>query len=824
MSLASKLAEERRARLAAERMLELKQAELFAANRKLGLHAKALQGEVQETRVEITNVRSENKRVKEELGVANQKVEVAERRLWHSIQAISDGFSYFNSDNELLAANEAWLVAFDGLEVIRPGVNYVTILQMMTEEGIVNTGDLAPADWRQMMLERWMMPQPEPITLRMWNNQYIKLVDRRGANGDLVSLGLNITDTVEYEKQLKRAREEAEAANRAKSTFLANMSHEIRTPMNGVVGMADLLNETELSEEQKLYADTIRNSGEALLVIINDVLDYSKIEADKLELHLEPFDLERCVHEVVLLLQPSARNKGLSLLLDYDLFLPTVYVGDPGRIRQILTNLIGNAVKFTNEGHVLIRITGIPEPENSRARVNISIEDTGIGIAQEKVEHIFGEFIQVENERNRQFDGTGLGLAISKRLVGMMDGEIWVTSEEGVGSCFGFSIEMPISDQKPVQHPKLPDGIRNVLVVDDVEANRRILEHQLMQLGLGVTVFATAREALAHVDDTVDLVLTDHNMPEMDGVELATNLREQGFNGPVLLLSSNPTFAMNDPGRENISGILQKPVARKELFRQLTSIGPILNEEESEETVEAVGWSEELEEPETANAVPQFRSKRAIASDDVPIGSEAPETMGETPLESEAEQPDPPAQEAEEQELEMPPDPDGALPVSLEAEDPMAPELEPPTAPETTCPRRMRILAAEDNKTNQLVFRKMVKDLDIDLEFANNGEEAVAGFESFMPDLIFMDISMPKMDGKEATRTIRQLEKATGAHVPIIALTAHALSGDDKGILASGLDHYLTKPLRKPLIQDKIREFCPTEALSPFPEELAETA
>jgi len=290
MSLANKLALERRGRLAAERLLELKEAELSAANRKLGRHAAALQGEIVETRAEVANVKTENKRVKTELGQANQKVEIAERRLWHSVQTITDGFAFFNSDNRMIAANSSYLTVFDNLEVIRPGVHYVTILQVLTDEGIVNTGKLTPEAWRELMTERWMQPQPEPITIRLWNDQYIKLVDRRGHGGDIVSLGLNITEAVQYEKQLKSARAEAEAASRAKSAFLANMSHEIRTPMNGVVGMAELLCDTGLSEEQQLYVETIKNSGEALLVIINDVLDYSKIEAQKLQLHPVPRD------------------------------------------------------------------------------------------------------------------------------------------------------------------------------------------------------------------------------------------------------------------------------------------------------------------------------------------------------------------------------------------------------------------------------------------------------------------------------------------------------------------------------------------------------
>ncbi|MEO9574423.1 MAG: response regulator [Tateyamaria sp.] len=725
MSLANKLALERRGRLAAERLLELKEAELSAANRKLGRHAAALQGEIVETRAEVANVKTENERVKTELGQANQKVEIAERRLWHSVQTITDGFAFFNSENRMIAANSSYLTVFDNLELIRPGVHYVTILQVLTDEGIINTGKLTPEAWRELMTERWMQPQPEPITIRLWNDQYIKLVDRRGHGGDIVSLGLNITEAVQYEKQLKSARAEAEAASRAKSAFLANMSHEIRTPMNGVVGMAELLCDTGLSEEQQLYVETIKNSGEALLVIINDVLDYSKIEAQKLQLHPEPFDLERCIHDVIMLLQPSAREKNLTLLVDYDLFLPTVYVGDPGRIRQVLTNLMGNAVKFTSQGHVLVRVTGVPDLENGQAVVNIAIEDTGIGIPEDKIKHIFGEFNQVENERNRQFDGTGLGLAISKRLVDLMSGEMWVTSEDGVGSCFGFKVPFELGTAELPAHPPVPEGLRLIMVVDDIEANRTILRRQLEQIGMGVMTCSNAKEALEQLNQ-IDLVLTDHNMPGMDGLELAEATCAAGSEVPIVLLSSNSTYAASDPGAQHVHAILQKPLPRADLFTHLQSVGPLLGNQKAN----------------TANS-----------------GSDE---------------------------------------------------------------RKMRVLAAEDNKTNQLVFRKMIKNADVDLEFADNGEEAVELFQSFEPDMIFMDISMPKMDGKEAATKIREIEKERGGHIPIVALTAHAMDGDDQGILASGIDHYLTKPLRKPQIHSKLRELCPAEASPPFPEEEAD--
>ncbi|SDI89017.1 response regulator [Lutimaribacter saemankumensis] len=716
MSLANKLAEERRARLAAERLLELKQAELFAANRKLGQHARQLSEEIVETRAQVETYRDENQRVKSDLTQARQQVEIAERRLWLSIETIQDGFAFFDADNRMIAANNAYVGFFDGLEEVRPGTTYPRLLQLLTEEGIVNIGDMTPADWRAMMMARWQSPTPEPFVMRSYNDQYIKLIDQRGHGGDVVSLALNITATVRYESELREARKVAEAANRAKSAFLANMSHEIRTPMNGVVGMAELLADTALSEEQMLYVDTIRNSGEALLVIINDVLDYSKIEAEKLSLHPEPFDLERSIHELAMLLQPGAREKGLDILVDYDLFLPTVFMGDPGRVRQVLTNLMGNAVKFTTAGHVLVRVAGIAD-EAGACHLHVTVEDTGIGIPEDKIEHVFGEFNQVESEQNRQFEGTGLGLAISRRLIELMGGTIWVDSKEGEGTAFGFRITLPLAEAQP-DAPALPRDLRRVLIVDDLEVNRRILEKQMSALGVSCSVCSTGAEALAALDDAIDLVMSDHNMPDMDGMELAAAIRETGSSVPIMILSSNPGVADLDPARGMVQAVLPKPTPRAQLFARLQDMG------------------------------------MAPASADQADG------------------------------------PDGS-------------ELVPA---QTATARAMRILAAEDNRTNQLVFRKMVQELDIDLEFAANGIEAVAAFSRFSPDIVFMDISMPKMDGKAATAEIR---KQPGGDVPIVAMTAHAMEGDREAILAAGLDGYLTKPLRKAAIWDMIGTYCP---------------
>ncbi|MFB9150668.1 response regulator [Roseovarius ramblicola] len=718
MSLANKLAEERRARLAAERLLEQKQAELHAANRKLGLHARALSHEITETRAEVRSVRDENRRVRSDLSAANEKIEIAERRLWHSIQTIEDGFAFFDADSRMIAANDAWLAVFDGVEAVRPGVSYVEILQIITEEGIVNIGDMSPRGWREHMLDRWQAPAPGPEVLRLWNDHYIRLTDRRGAGGDVVSLVQNITATIRHEKDLKEARRRAEAANRAKSAFLANMSHEIRTPMNGVVGMADLLIEGALDDEQRLYVTTIKHSAEALLVIINDVLDYSKIEADRLVLHPEPFDLERCIHELVTLMQADARDRGIDLLVDYDLFLPTRFTGDPGRIRQILTNLVGNAVKFTEAGHVMIRVTGVQADEGAEADIRIGIEDTGIGIPPDKIDHIFGEFNQVDDAQSRKFEGTGLGLAITRKLVRLMGGDLWVESEQGRGSTFGLSLPLPAAEPGMPEGPRPNPALARALVVEPHDTSRALLERQLGALGMRVTACADARAALGIVaSDTPDLLICDHHMPGMDGFELAAELRARGHAMQIIVLSTNSGSAAQEPAHGQVQAVLQKPVARRDLVTALAALS-------------------------------------------------APDAAA------------------------MSDDPDAAIGTG--------------SSTAAAVPRAMRVLAAEDNKTNRLVFSKMVQALDIELTFAENGREAVTLYQSMAPDIVFMDISMPGMDGKAATRAIRKIEKRQGRHVPIVAMTAHAITGDDADILAAGLDHYLTKPLKRAVIVERI--------------------
>ncbi|MBV7408283.1 ATP-binding protein [Maritimibacter sp. DP1N21-5] len=725
------LTDERRARMAAERLLEQKQAELNAANRMLSRHARALSEDLVETREEVAVVRTDLVRKSEE-------VDIAKRRLWSSIETIEDGFAVFDADGRLVIANAAYYRPFDGLELIRPGVHYDEIIDVAVFEGIVDIGDRTRAGWRDWMLERWAQTAPEPREIRLWDGTYVRLLDRRAPDGDTVSMGLDITRAVRRQKNLMLARNRAEAASRAKSAFLANMSHEIRTPMNGVLAMADLMAEADLDEELKSYLDTIRSSGRALLTIINDVLDYSKIEASKLALHPEPFDLEKTVLDVIALLQPSIREKGLKVMLDYDMFLPTRYVGDPVRVRQVLTNLIGNAVKFTSDGHVLVRVVGVPEGDVAQ-RVHITVEDTGIGIAPEMQGHVFGEFNQVEDDQNRMFEGTGLGLAITRHLVDLMGGELWVESELGVGSCFGLSVTLPTVAEAPLA--ERPHWLKRALLVMAEDMNRAILAKRLVALGMAVELADTVEAGRERASD-VDVIFVDQKLIRADMAAMCETAP-----APVVTVADPfaPDVACND------NRVLHKPHSRPALMEILLA----------------------LPEP----SAPGFRSRR---------GGTAPGDDPSTVTVAEGEK--------------------------------RAVITPPAGGPDDRGPRLMRVLVAEDNKTNRFVFSKLVKACDIQLGFAEDGFQAVNAWADFEPDLVFMDISMPGMDGKEATRLIRAQEEALDRpRTRIVALTAHAMLGDGEEILSHGLDACLTKPFPKNLILAEIAAACPADARPPLP-------
>lgn len=854
------LTQERRARMAAERLLAQKQAELSNANKQLSLHARHLSEEIVETREEMEETLTENSLVKADLERATKEVIIAKKRLWGSLEAIEDGFAVFDQNECMIAANSAYLKPFDGLECIAPGITYVEMLQAALDEGVIDIEGMRPLAWRDMMLNRWRAPTIEPHTLRLWNGTYIKMVDRRSGEGDTVSLGLNITDTIEYEAKLKDARFKAEAANRAKSAFLANMSHEIRTPMNGVMAIAELMADGELDEEQRLYIETIRKSGEALLTIINDVLDYSKIEAAKLTLHPEVFDLEAKLHDVVTLLQPSVQEKGLQISVDFDIFMPTKIRADPVRIGQILTNLVGNAVKFTSEGHILIRVLGLPVADGAKQKIHITVEDSGIGIPAEMQDHIFGEFNQLEDERNRRFDGTGLGLAITRQLVELMGGQIWVESEVGQGSCFGLHFTAPVIEE--VKIPKLPLSGSHALLIMEDGLHSEILEKSLLALGLSVTTHSQCDTLPANIDHQ-ELVFLQGNLPE-EFCQSALNELQTARNAPHTILLTSPnavgTFAHKFQSRAHVS--LQMPILRHNLFETLEQmVVPSETAPDSDPiapgTAQALPIQNAPPLPATRPVDETAAAVNALLSMPNPAGFDTPTADTEPTVEAETSEQLPveggpstsanfasergvdeiiflPTKRARSLQAEKEhvvstpiskpePAPVAQVETSLQADtrsDIPGNATLPPITPSAEAElRTMRVLAAEDNRTNQLVFSKLVKALDIDLKFANNGREALEIFQDFKPDLIFMDISMPEMDGQEATQCIRAIEAEQGLkRTKIVALTAHAMAGDAEEILPHGLDKHLTKPLKKPLILGEIEASCPADARPPLPE------
>ncbi|WP_413719489.1 ATP-binding protein [Silicimonas sp. MF1-12-2] len=758
MDFAEQLAAERRARLAAERLLEQNRTELYEANQKLSIHARSLSKEIATTQEGLVTARHEAAEFRARFDTAQQRlahaesaIMIAERRLWDSLETIRDGFAVFDPGDVLIAANRAFLAIFDGLEMVRPGIAMTELLLLLAEEGIVDTGGLKAGDWQAKMLKRLQAPRIESSVLKIWNGQYVKLIDRRTRDGDLVTLALNITDQIAREQQLQDARQRAETANRAKSAFLANMSHEIRTPMNGIIGMADMLAETPLEEEQRVFIDTIRSSGEALLVIINDVLDYSKIEAEKISFKTKPFDLERCIHEVVTLLGPGAYDKGLQLAVDYDLFMPTTYIGDAGRVRQVLTNLVGNAIKFTETGHVVIRVVGLPGENNEVYRVHVTVEDTGIGIPKDKLEDIFREFHQVENDRDRTHDGTGLGLAITKRLVELMGGEIWVDSSEGDGSGFGFTVTMQSVEQVEGDDIAAPAWMNRAFVMESEGLNRSIIEKQLNLMGLRPVPVSSIEELALHRAGPADLIFLDPSVLGGDERVAARVVRDRFTPAAMILLATAPTGQAR--GSLPYDVVLQRPVLRAGLSNCLRSIP------EPKADVAFVGGK---------ISVPTDASEFHNAIGTGMFAPVAEEHVGAEIVDTQA----------------------GPIPTS-EADDGWG-------LPVTSPLRRLRVLVAEDNRTNRLVIEKMLKHMNIDLAFAENGKDALDQYQWRQPDILFTDISMPKMDGKEAARRIRMLEASEGlVRCPIIAITAHAMEGDAEEILDAGIDHYLSKPVKK---------------------------
>ncbi|PIB23546.1 hypothetical protein BFP76_08400 [Amylibacter kogurei] len=383
-------------------------------------------------------------------------------------------------------------------------------------------------------------------------------------DGSVGMLELVLSERDDREKALSHAMDRANAASEAKSEFLATMSHEIRTPMNGVIGMAELLQETKLSRIQRDYVETISSSGASLMNIINDILDFSKIEAGRLELFDEAFVLETLTNEVIRTVLPTAAKKNIETILRIDPDLPARFIGDKNRIRQILLNVIGNAVKFTAKGHVTVQISG--QSNGELTNLTIVVKDTGVGIPEHKLDVIFDAFQQVDGAKNRAHDGTGLGLAITHRLIQKMNGDVQVTSDVGVGTEFQITLPLTISDQvvertMPINHVEN----KKILIVDDLEINCQILSERLRTIGFESTSYTSAREAVEKLqsENNFDLAILDYRMPEMTGYELACKISEIPDHAklPIIILSSaDDCSTLSDARKRQIQDVLLKPV------------------------------------------------------------------------------------------------------------------------------------------------------------------------------------------------------------------------------------------------------------------------
>ncbi|MEM5473803.1 PAS-domain containing protein [Hoeflea sp. AS60] len=596
------------------------------------------------------------------------------------------------------------------------------------------------------------------------SGRWLRIDAKPTNNGAMIMTYTDVTDAKHRETELQELLVKAETADRAKSEFLANMSHEIRTPMNGVLGMAELLARTELDTRQRTFTDVIVKSGNALLTIINDILDFSKIDAGQLVLDQASFDFSETVEDVASLISSRAAEKDIELIVRVDPAMPTRVIGDMGRFRQIVTNLAGNAIKFTESGHVLIEVTGSVTAADS-LDLTVRVHDTGIGIPPDKLEAVFDKFSQVDNSSTRRHEGTGLGLAITSRLVSLMEGSIRADSEAGQGSVFTIELNMPVDRTSAVPARIAPIDVTGarVLAIDDNPVNRSILIEQLTAWGFDSCAAVSGREGLdvlaaaKNYGVPVDVIILDYHMPDMDGVMTARAIREAfGPDQPAIVMLTSMDLKSTDADfrKSAVQATLMKPARSSLLLETIVRVLQV-----------------------AAQAKPGGKTE-AVA---LPVPS--------------ADQ--------------------GTVPHKVAA--PSKPMVQASrAASKPSKGTHLELLVAEDNEVNQIVFTQILDELGLHYQIVDNGGSAFDIWKSHRPALVLMDVSMPVMNGHQATQAIRKAEAEDPGlgHTPIVGVTAHALTGDKERCLEAGMDDYLSKPISPEKLEAKIREWLPADIVA----------
>lgn len=574
--------------------------------------------------------------------------------------------------------------------------------------------------------------------------------------------------------KLDEMTQKANSANQAKSEFLANMSHEIRTPMNGVMGMAEILSKTELDEKQRSFVGIIMNSASSLLTVINDILDFSKIEAGKMQLDEQTFDLYALVGDASQILSARITDKNLEMIVRIRPDLPQMFVGDATRIRQIIVNLVGNAVKFTERGHILIDLDG-ENTEDNKWKLKLSIKDTGIGICEDDLEKVFEKFSQADGSTRRSHDGTGLGLAITSKLVTLMDGTIGVSSEVGKGSTFWVEVTLENDIAATLaQSPQLSISEKRILVVDDNKVNQDILEEQLNSWGCEFACCDNGYEALEFLkacdekNVKIDAMILDYHMPKMNGSDLLLHIRQmQNYaKTPIMLLSSVDYL---DDGRAfstlGFQAVLHKPAMSKEIYSKLAEA----IHADSNANREGISAVRQLLDDKPAQELQTDASVfKAAMSDETLNTSNHNATNSVTEHDF--------------------------------------------TRSNTKSDDHIDVLIAEDNAVNQMIYTESLKGTGLSFRIVENGVDAISIFKKCKPSVICMDVSMPVMDGHLASQEIRDIEEQNGlSRTPIIGITAHALTGDREKCLEAGMDDYLAKPISTDMFVSKIYAWLDTE-------------